>query len=461
MIRFLAILSLCFTLGCSKSTSGPETEKEQPEVTDFELVDEWDGPYEQSDVINVNAGNSAEKFVEAAYWQVFGQTPEASYIQNFSQRLINNDYFRRIDVVNSLLQASARTGIEIKYSDPWKKQVELKREHPGVKKTSRDIGAVFMFFFNTPGGTNGKMSWANTHAPGMDIPSAIMKFNNSGSGYYNPKDNPGFWYRELMDAQYAGLDFLLLNTYGPDLSDGSFEMLNSVLSSPDITIKLALFDDTWTWGEPWFGAFWETIPDLAKTEEAANTLYTAKWKPFFQKIPRAKWYLFHDKPVIYFYNAGKLLNRSKTSGVIQKMKAHFLADFDVEPFVILDTAYFIDSQLNTVADGRFTWYTFNDPDQKSRYTMNGVTIDHAMVKWDPLGRDNPGQVSQPSDFVVKGPEILEKILNSSLDADLLILATWNDLGEGTGINRNYDYYHKGEWLRADYFMNLIWNSQFD
>jgi hypothetical protein len=42
---------------------------------------------------------------------------------------------------------------------------------------------------------------------------------------------------------------------------------------------------------------------------------------------------------------------------------------------------------------------------------------------------------------------------------LLTFATWNDLGEGTGINRNYDYYNGGKWLPPDYFMNVIRKSQ--
>jgi len=50
-------------------------------------------------------------------------------------------------------------------------------------------------------------------------------------------------------------------------------------------------------------------------------------------------------------------------------------------------------------------------------------------------------------------------LAESSDADLLVLATWNDLGEGTGVHRNYDYYAGGKWLEPDHFMRLIRDSQ--
>ena len=39
------------------------------------------------------------------------------------------------------------------------------------------------------------------------------------SAVYSPSE-PGFWRRELLDAKYAGLQFLMLNTYGPDIEDG-------------------------------------------------------------------------------------------------------------------------------------------------------------------------------------------------------------------------------------------------
>jgi hypothetical protein len=55
--------------------------------------------------------------------------------------------------------------------------------------------------------------------------------------------------------------------------------------------------------------------------------------------------------------------------------------------------------------------------------------------------------------------VLQRVLKESLDAELLILATWNDLGEETGIHRNYDYYADGHWLAQNHFMQLIRSSQ--
>jgi hypothetical protein len=54
---------------------------------------------------------------------------------------------------------------------------------------------------------------------------------------------------------------------------------------------------------------------------------------------------------------------------------------------------------------------------------------------------------------------LRKVLKESEDAEALVIATWNDLGEGTGINRSYDYYFRGQWQRPDYFMRVTRKAQ--
>ena len=74
-----------------------------------------------------------------------------------------------------------------------------------------------------------------------------------------------------------------------------------------------------------------------------------------------------------------------------------------------------------------------------------------MVRWDSVGRDRPGDLASSNDLLVKGSELLDQVLHESSDADLLVLATWNDLGEGTGIHRNYDYWSSGSWAFAGAF----------
>jgi hypothetical protein len=421
----------------------------------FKLKPEWTGPCARADAVDVNLGQTPESFVRAAYCQIAGAPAPADAIQRWGSRLAQDSRLRRIDVVRAVC-IEQRRRCKLKYSDPWQSQPDL--SGAPNRHGKRDVGAVFMFFFHCPAATNCEMDWANTHAAGMDQEHPLLGFGGRERGYYVASE-PGFWRRELLDAKYAGLQFLLLNTYGPDIAEGKLKPLSDALTSIQEPVKVALFDDTWTWGEPWFGDFWKQKPDLRETERAANTLYEAKWKPFFEQIDRRHWYRFDGRPFIYFYNSGKLEPRNRSAAVLEKMKARFRADFGEEPFVDVDSAYFDDPDMARVADAKYQWFTFQLPKSRSRSTLKGHIIDHAMVKWDAAGRDHPGVAPKPTDLIVKDSHLLKQVLSESQDAELLVLATWNDLGEGTGIHRNYDYFAGGHWLQPDHFMRLIRNSQ--
>jgi hypothetical protein len=262
----------------------------------------------------------------------------------------------------------------------------------------------------------------------------------------------------MLDAQYAGLQFLLLNVYGPDLEDGKLGPLEEALATLKEPIKLALFDDTWTWGKPYFSDFWQQTPNL-EHPGVADMLYEVKWKPFYERLHERHWYRVGGRPFIYFYNGGTLMPRERSAPVMARMKARFRADFGEDPFVAVDDAFFTDPRMADVADSTFTWMTLDLPEKRSRSRMSGRVLDHAMVKWDAVGRDRPGEIAKQDDRLLKDSALLERVLSDSSDADILVLATWNDLGEGTGINRNYDYYAGGRWLEPDHFMRLIRESQ--
>ena len=104
--------------------------------------------------------------------------------------------------------------------------------------------------------------------------------------------------------------------------------------------------------------------------------------------------------------------------MIAKLKQLFTADFQEEAFVDADTAYFEDPKLEQVADARYTWFTFNSPERRSRSTLKGHVIDHAMVKWDAVGRDHPGEPPRPTDLIIKDGNVLERVLRDTRDSEL-------------------------------------------
>ncbi len=424
----------------------------------WQLRPEWQGPCREAAVIDVNLGNSPEAFVRAACCQVTGKEPSPALVAYWAARMRGDPRLRRVDVVRTLCMQSGRTRYALSYSDPWVGDQEPPAPlAPCARTGKRDVGAVVMFFFHCPGGVNCGMDWAGTHAYGMQTPSPLLAWRGK-PGLYTPS-NPGFWARVLTDAARAGLQFILPNAYGPDIQEGGVKTLAQALGQVGDGVKVGLFDDTSAWGQKWFGPYWQAAPDLSQPAYAARKLYESKWKPFFSQVPRPDWYLVDGRPLIYFYNANTLLPLADSAGVLLIMKQMFKNDFGVKPFVVVDKAFFQDPRMPRVADSQFVWDTFSLPGGVSRFTRDGRTFCNAMVKWDSVGRDHPGALPAASDRMVLGPDLLEKVLAGTRDADVLVLATWNDLGEGTGIDRNYDYYSLGRWLAPDTFMNVVRQAQ--
>ena len=428
---------------------------------DFQPRAEFAGPCTLNQgEIDVNLGNSPEAFVRAAYCQVNGAEPPADTVTQWATQLRTVEYVRRVDVVRTFCQAAKR-GCALTYSDPW--AADLPLAPTCTRKGTRDLGAVLMYFSDCPNGVNCGMDWANTHASGMTAGHPLYAFGSTPTNYYNPR-NAGWWYRELQDAAWAGLQFFLLNTYGPDLlgSPDQLAMLSQALTQAAPNgVKDALFDDPWAWGQASSPAPFKTRPNMSDTEAAAQAIYTAKWKPFYSRIDKQYWYLFHGRPFIYFYNAGTLNPLNVSAAVVARLKQLFAADFGVTPFVAVERAYFQDPAMPGVADSEFTWNTLGGGNggAASVATMNGVTLDHFMVKWDTVGRDRAGAVATASDRIIKSTSVLSQRMTDAASADVAVIATWNDLGEGTGIERNYDYYVAGAWAPPTAFMSVTRAAQ--
>lgn len=407
--------------------------------------------------LDVNLGESPEDFVAACWAQLSDTVLSPAERKTWAAKLETPAAPRRIDLA-LLLAEKAGVKPAITYSDPWQRQIDL--AGAPLRKVKRQVGAVMMFFFTSPNNPNGSIHWCNNHATGMDQPSEFYGFGSEKAGYYHPH-NPGFWFREFKDAEYAGLSFVLLNFYGPEWKPPLLDALNSGLQAAGETVKIGLFDDTWTWGRPYFGDFWKQVPDLARAEEAAGTLYEAKWKPFFTALPKERWFEIGGRPVIYFYNAGTLVPREKTSAVIARMKKLFAADFGVEPYVVVDQAFFADREMPQVADGKFGWFTLDLPGGVFLDQNKDRALANAMVRWDHTARENNNTEikARPGERLLKDDQRLIEVLNATQNVDYLVLATWNDLGEGTGINRCFDYYWGGRWRTPDHFLQLIRRSQ--
>jgi hypothetical protein len=417
---------------------------------DFELRPEFDCECKKAvGSVDVNLGNSPEAFIRAAQCQITGTEPDAATVSELSEQLRTVSYVRRVDVVRTLCMRAKKSCV-LNYTDPWLAQVDLTA--PCVRKGTRDLGAVLMYWSLCPAGVNCGLDWANTHAPGMAEASPLLAFSDDKPAFYNPA-NPGFWRRELLDARWSGLQFLLLNTFGPDLA----QLPHLVQALDDIGggIQVALFDDTWGWGKT--GTPWNQTPSFDDPDGAAQLIYQ-KWHQFYTTVPSPYWYRYKGRPLIAFYNAGTLNPQTKSAATLARLRELFTAEFKEDPFLVIDRAFFQDPATNDVADAQFRWNTFQ-AGAMSHSEMKGVTFDHFMAKWDTVGRENNGRLATANDQIVKGPELLDQYLTDSATSDLAMMATWNDLGEGTGLTRNFDYYYQGAWLPPNAFMARIRASQ--
>jgi hypothetical protein len=398
-MRLISWIALLLACACSRgsydadedSSGGSAGNDGQPLPvdTEFQLRADFDGPCAESAVIDVNLGNEPEAFVRAAHCQITGTEPDAGTVEELSSQLRTIESVRRVDVVRTLCQGAARS-CSLSYSDPWAEQVELSA--PCVRKGSRDLGAVLMYWSECPGGVNCGMDWANTHAPGMNQASPLFAFGVAKDGFYNPQ-NAGFWRRELLDARWAGLQFLLLNTFGPDMA--YLPRVSDALDAVGGGVQVALFDDTWGWGKG--SSPWSQMPDFSDTEAAAQLIYE-KWSRFYRAIPSQHWYRFRGRPLIAFYNAGTLKPENESAATLARLRQLFEAEFGEDPFLAVDRAFFQDPNMPNVADSEFHWNTFAN-DALSRSALKGVTFDHFMAKWDAVGRENngaPGHVERPA-----------------------------------------------------------------
>jgi hypothetical protein len=331
----------------------------------FVLKPDWNGVVQQRDVVDVNLGHTPESFVRAAHAQITGLPAPEGLVKRWARELRSNASLRRTDLVRLLARESGRD-CELCYGDPWQAHPELLGAPE--RRTKREVGAVL-----TTDAAHGDRA-ATTH----------------------PLD--GDWKRELTDAKWAGLDFLLLSVSGTELLSEQLRPLLTALGSLSDPVKLALFDR----GTP------------ASTRLA---VYETKWQPFFRLVGGHHWYRFKGRPFVYLAGDGQPTNGSASQSLAE-LEARFETEHGERPFLCVEQ--------RSVSEPR------------SRSTLDGHVIDHATVK---------------------GSEILEQVLLESSDAELLLLESWNDLGEGTGIHRNYDYWANGSWLSPEHFMRKIRVSQ--
>lgn len=445
---FLLIVTITMDLGCALPVRAEEpSQRCQISVSPLDL----------------NKEELPHDFIFQVHCALRGRPPSVEFAREWSTRLSNDSRVRRIDVARAICRMQSETVCSLRFEVPAK--VRLLDSPPLAarrceKRGRRDLGTLMMTFFECPKPTNCTVTWANTHPYGMTAPHPFYgkSVDPRATGYLN-RDNPAFWLREFNDMVDAGFQFAAVAVYGTELfsTPDAYRLANEALEKLDGKLRVAMFLDTWAWGKSHWGGLMSPAPDLNNTEGAARRIYDTQIKPFFQGIERRHWYFVNGRALIYFYHAGTLQPRARTGELLEVIARLFKADFGASLFILLDRGYGDHKQ----ADATFTWYTLAQPDKLSRSrSVNGVSFANFIPKWDTTGRDEPGKTSwEVSSPVIKDETLLLSLLQRTRDDDVVLIATWNDFGEGTGVARNFDYYIRGQWRSPDFFMRIIRSDQ--
>jgi hypothetical protein len=271
----------------------------------------------------------------------------------------------------------------------------------------------------------------------------------------------GDWYEgELRGMRAAGIELLFPVSWGDHphywFTQETLELLvqaNGVQPQPfpiglflDTTAQQAMFNDFQDQGY----RFGPLVPQLPLSDPRSGYFfYDRHIKGFFERIPRAMWATEQGRPIIIAYTALCCRDLQRAGALWGAVKEAFERDFGVRPWLILEDTWFapeaIDPpagmrRLEQVADARYSWgAALRGPQTRA---LNGYNVSSAGPGFDNrriAGIQQPQH--QPRSAGLDGtPGDAAAFFRASLaavpqDTNLLLIETWNEWPESTGIAR--------------------------
>jgi hypothetical protein len=326
-------------------------------------------------------------------------------------------------------------------------------------------------FYNTKFGTY-FFYWHD--CPINNCETSAMIYHPSGSYARYSSEDKSWYVFEILDMMRAGIDYIFPVCWGdhPTMPYFRISVLSSLAEAIRDTgsaIKVGLFDDTTSECAEWnYYKGRGYTPDPPMPLDDANNwqyFYERKIKPFFQTIPNSLWATHNGRsveeggrPIIIVYVGIWFTGHQNSDEMWTAIKNDFSSDFTdangegIIPFIILENTWFsYNEDLASVADGRYGWgaalYGFNSSMIRNyRVSAVGPGYDDRLVK-DP-GRLQPRnrdihQYPGPPDYFLKTEftKIPKDFLfkPTARTRHLILIETWNELFEGTAMERCHDY----------------------
>jgi hypothetical protein len=328
-----------------------------------------------------------------------------------------------------------------------------------IRKPNTQVGAFLFYWYDAPN-NNASPNLMPYHPHGL-VGDPWIGYNN---GYYSMR-NQYWWEAEFQDMRRAGVDIAALVCWGDALSVANYMV--PALERSGCGIKIALFDDTTSECCEWNvdnGRSYFPDPKMPLSDQSNWVyFYDRKIKPFFAAIPRKYWATHNGasleeggRPIIMTYTAGWFKDVSTHGTALwQWVKDRFAADFKdangngIVPWVIHDHSWFQQGGAGS-ADGHYAW---------GAAVCSGITYELADYRVSTIGPGyddrlirNPGTFADRYD----GRRLVNSFNGqSAFNSHLIMLETWNELWEGTAVQRCKDYpTSTGGFFPETYYIDL-------
>jgi hypothetical protein len=322
------------------------------------------------------------------------------------------------------------------------------------------LSAHFFYWHDAPSGNaDYNQIVYDPHGLANTGPWTGYGYGSGYSGYYSSL-NSAWWEGAFGDVKKTGMDMVDLICWGNhpfpwfQMSALSNHMVPALERSGN-DLKIALFDDTSSeaceWNQDNGRGYTVSPPMPLSNSNNWAYFYDRKIKPFFQAIPKQYWATHNGasidaggRPIIITYTSAFFTDvGTHGAGMWGAIKSSFARDFKtssgagITPWVIHEISW-INSGASGNADSAYTWGA----------ALNGPTINQVNGWY--TGSVGPGyddrQIRSPGNYHDRANgNWLISWYNGTYsgrklwDSNLVLMETWNELWEGTGIDRLVDY----------------------
>lgn len=339
------------------------------------------------------------------------------------------------------------------------------------------LGTFFFYWYNCPR-EECDLGQLSVTPPGWATPLAYDGDPRDGTGYSSINYD---WYEaELRDMAATGIDTVFPVSWG-DHPHGWFrhdrlELLvqaNGVVERPlrvgmfiDTTAQQAMYNDFAADGY----RFGPGVPRLPLSDPRSGYFfYERHIKGFFERIPREMWATVEGRPIIITYTALCCDDLRLGGALWGAVKRAFARDFGVEPWLIVEDTWFTPEavapggdrrSIEAAVDGRYSWgAALNGPATRELrgYTVSSVGpgFDNRRITGiaDPRHqpRERPPGGGPPAD----GAFLRASLAAVPPAADLVLIETWNEWPESTGVARAAYAGSDGRPLPETFYMDIV------